>query len=122
MGQPLRMIDELRRGAALGAERLPGWMGGIGIEASEAAIFDRCHRAAAGDAQPAIAMDLMGTCAIGHDLLPSAGLMDKPTTFRRRANENSPWQNAIGRAGHYRAEAVRRPIASLAGFILRAVN
>ena len=44
VGQPVRMIDEFRRGAALGAKRLPGGVRGIGVQPDEAAIFDHRHR------------------------------------------------------------------------------
>ena len=67
------MIDEFRRRPALGADRLPGRVRWVGVEPGEAAIFDRRHRAAAGDAEPAIAVDALRAGVISHDIsLPSA--------------------------------------------------
>ena len=48
VGQPLGMVDEFRRGAALGAQRLAGRVFWIGFEAGEAAILTTAtapHRA-----------------------------------------------------------------------------
>jgi hypothetical protein len=59
VGQPLRMIDELRCRAALGAERLARRVRGIGLETGEAALFDHGDAAASGDAQPAIAVNAL---------------------------------------------------------------
>ena len=69
MRQPLRMIDKFRRRAALGAERLPGWMCWIGIEAGEAALLDDRDRATSSDAEPAINMDALRIGVIGHRIL-----------------------------------------------------
>jgi hypothetical protein len=49
------MIDEFRRGAAFGAERLAGRMRGIGFEAGEGPVFHDHDGAAPGDAEPAVA-------------------------------------------------------------------
>jgi len=57
MGQPLRMIDELRCCPALGAQRLARRVCGIRFETREAAVLDRRDAAASGDAQPAIAVN-----------------------------------------------------------------
>ena len=59
VGQPLGMIDEFRRGAAFGAERLAGRVRGIGFEPREAAVFDHGDAAASGDAEPAITVNAL---------------------------------------------------------------
>ena len=69
MGQPLGVIDQLRRGAALGAERLAGRVRGIGIEPREAAVLDHRDAAAACDAEPAIAVNAACAAGICHGLL-----------------------------------------------------
>ena len=53
------MIDEFRRRPPLGAERLPGRVRWVGVQPGEAAILYRRHRAAAGDAEAAIAVDAL---------------------------------------------------------------
>lgn len=52
--QPLGMVDELRRSAALGAQRLAGRVFWIGFETGEPAMLHDRDRAASGDAKPAI--------------------------------------------------------------------
>jgi hypothetical protein len=64
------MIDQFRRGAALGAQRLPGRVRGIGFEAGEAAVFDGRDGAAPGDAQPAIGVNALHAGMIGHGFSP----------------------------------------------------
>jgi hypothetical protein len=53
------MIDELRRRAPLGAERLTGRVRRIGFQAGEAAILDDADGAASGDAKGAISMNAL---------------------------------------------------------------
>ena len=73
MRQPFRVIDEFRRRPPLGADRLPGRVRRVGVKPGEAAIFHRRHRAAAGDAEAAIAVDALYAGVISHDIsLPSA--------------------------------------------------
>jgi hypothetical protein len=69
MGQPLRMIDQFRRRPPLGAERLPGRMRGIRVQPGEAALFDRRHRATAGDAEAAIAVDTLRAGMLSHAIV-----------------------------------------------------
>jgi hypothetical protein len=67
------VVNEFRRGATLGAQRLAGGVHGMGFEAREAAVFDDSDAAASGDAQRAIAMNALRAGGIGHGvlLLPS---------------------------------------------------
>ena len=67
------MIDELRSRASLGAERLPGWVRRIGVQPFETAVFYRRHGAAAGDAQSAIAVDVLRSGLMSHDVENSLG-------------------------------------------------
>jgi hypothetical protein len=60
------MIHKFRARAPLGADRLPGRVRRIGVEPDETTIFDRCHRAAAGDAEATITVDALRASAIGH--------------------------------------------------------
>jgi hypothetical protein len=69
VGQALRMVNEFRRSAAFGAQRLAGRMRRVGFEAGEAAVFNHCDAAAPGDAQSAVAVDPLRVCGIGHRLL-----------------------------------------------------
>ena len=71
MRQSFPMIDKLRAGATLCAERLSGWVGGVGIEAREAAVLHGRHRAATRDAQAAIARDSVRVGKMRHGVLPS---------------------------------------------------
>ena len=66
MRQPIRVVDELGCGAALGAERLAGRMRGVGVEPDEAAVLDGGDRAAARDAQAAIGVDALLGGSCGH--------------------------------------------------------
>jgi len=54
------MINELRRGAALGTERFSRRVCGIGFETDKPAVFDYGNAAASGDAEPAIAVYALG--------------------------------------------------------------
>jgi hypothetical protein len=69
MGQPFRMIDQFRPRPSLRAERLPGRMRGVGVKPGEAAIFDRRHRAAAGDAEATIAVDALRAGVLSHAIV-----------------------------------------------------
>jgi hypothetical protein len=60
VGQSLGVIDELRRRAALGTERLASRMRGIRLEADEAAGVEDGDAAAARDAQAAVPVDALG--------------------------------------------------------------
>src|SRR5215471_7758834 len=69
--QSLRMVDELRRCASLGAERLTGRMTGIGVEVGEAPILDNRYGAAARDTEAAISMNAADAAAIGRHAAPT---------------------------------------------------
>ena len=56
--------------AALCTERLSCWVRRIGVEAGKAPILHRCHRAAARDAQTAVAGDSLRVGNMSHGLLP----------------------------------------------------
>ena len=58
MSQPVGVIDQFRRGASLGAERLTGRVRRVGLERDEAAVLDRRDGAAARDAEGAKRFDL----------------------------------------------------------------
>ena len=73
-GQPLRVIDQLGCGAALGADRLPGRMRGIGIEPGEAPVLHRGDGAATRDAQGAMAVNFLRGRMVSHrDRAPLSG-------------------------------------------------
>src|SRR5262249_52401385 len=66
--QPFRMVDELRRGTALGTERLAGGMAGIGLETRKAAVLDHCDRAAPRNAERAIGMSSLRAGVVRHSI------------------------------------------------------
>ena len=70
MRQPLGMIDEFRRRAAFGAQRLACRMRGIVFQSGEAATFDHRDRAAAGDTEPAIDAEALRSVVLGHTVAP----------------------------------------------------
>ena len=53
MEQAVLVVDQLRRGAALAAERLAGGVRGVGLDGDEAAVFDHGDAAADGGAERA---------------------------------------------------------------------
>ena len=57
--QPVCAMDEFRRGASLGAQRLTGRMRRIGFESDDAAVLDRRYGAAARDAEGTERFDLL---------------------------------------------------------------
>ena len=71
-GEPLLAVDQLRRGATLGAKRLAGRMCGVGIEPRETPVFHAGDAAAAGNAQAAKAGNLGSRCC-AHGSLPRLG-------------------------------------------------
>jgi hypothetical protein len=71
-GEPVLAVDQLRRGATLGAKCLAGRMGGVGIEARKTPILDAGDAAAAGNAETAKAGDLESRCH-AHGSLPCLG-------------------------------------------------
>src|SRR5215472_16635133 len=70
MGQPCRMINELRPSAAFGTQRLAGRVARVGFEAGETAVFDHDDAATSGNAQPAIAVNAVRAGGIEHGVLP----------------------------------------------------
>ena len=94
------MIDEFRRGAALGAERLPGRVRRVGFEAGEAALFDDRDGAASRDAEPAKGVDPLHPVVIGHGNPPCGKVLgvQNPRSVAKvaasaRARRNGPAGN-----------------------------
>jgi hypothetical protein len=99
------MIDEFRRGASLGAERLSGRVSRVWFQAGEATIFDYSDRAAPGNAEPAIAVNaLHADMMIGHHVslpvlmrmpLHHRGWAGGPDPDSVTAYSNSFWRTTV---------------------------
>src|SRR5712692_8656707 len=71
--QPVGVVDQLRRGSSLGAQRLAGWVRWIRLQSDETAVLDDGDRATPRGTQRAVALNpLDGGSLGGHDgTLPS---------------------------------------------------
>jgi hypothetical protein len=63
-----QLVDVLRRRSPLGADRVPGRVGGIGVEPREAAALHRRDRATASDAEAALALDALWADVARHPM------------------------------------------------------
>src|SRR5712692_1539804 len=64
--QPVGVVDELRRGSPLGAQRLPGWVRWIRLQGNETAILDDGDRATPRGTQRAVALNPLDGGLGGH--------------------------------------------------------
>src|SRR5262249_36545985 len=88
--QTFGMIDELGRGASLGAQGLSRRMRWIGLEPRETPVLDDRNAAAAGDAEAAIALDTLDAGRVGQGVVSR---FERTTGYRnlRAMSQTEPW-------------------------------